>query len=309
MKRNTKLSGVFYFIMIGIYKITNPKGKIYIGQSRNIENRFRSYMQKSQCKSQVKLKRSFNKYGIENHKFEIIELCDFNLLNKRERFWQDYYNVLENGLNCVLQSSDEKTRVHSEETRLKISEAKKGKVGTMKGRKHTEDAKLKMSIKSKGRILPKEWADKARLNLEKSRGRKSTPESIEKRRQTIKANGGYKTTEETKEKIRKANTGLKRSDEVKKKISIAMKNRVPFSDEWRRNIGAKSKGRVFSEESKLKISRNSSRNSSKIVLHLKTGIYFDSAKDASKCFNFKHSTFKSMLNGSIKTNRTQCIYA
>ena len=39
---------VFYF-MIGIYKITNPSGKIYIGQSINIENRKKIYS-KSICK-------------------------------------------------------------------------------------------------------------------------------------------------------------------------------------------------------------------------------------------------------------------
>lgn len=29
--------------MKGIYKVTNPKGKVYIGQSSNIENRFNDY--------------------------------------------------------------------------------------------------------------------------------------------------------------------------------------------------------------------------------------------------------------------------
>ena len=38
--------------MIGIYKITNPKGKIYIGQSINIENRFKVY-KRYNCKGQV----------------------------------------------------------------------------------------------------------------------------------------------------------------------------------------------------------------------------------------------------------------
>jgi len=29
--------------MIGIYKITNPEGKIYIGLSKNIEKRFKNH--------------------------------------------------------------------------------------------------------------------------------------------------------------------------------------------------------------------------------------------------------------------------
>jgi hypothetical protein len=40
--------------MIGIYKITSPLKKIYIGQSINIENRFKGY-KKSLKKAQIKL--------------------------------------------------------------------------------------------------------------------------------------------------------------------------------------------------------------------------------------------------------------
>ena len=38
---------------IGIYKITNPKNKIYIGKSKNIEKRFESYKKIQHCKQQV----------------------------------------------------------------------------------------------------------------------------------------------------------------------------------------------------------------------------------------------------------------
>ena len=61
--------------MIGIYKITSPSGKVYIGQSRNIENRFLQYKNKH-CRFQFRLYNSFNKYGVENHVFEIIEECE-----------------------------------------------------------------------------------------------------------------------------------------------------------------------------------------------------------------------------------------
>ena len=48
--------------MIGIYKITNPKGKIYIGQSTNIEERWEKGHKYSSGWG-VKLKNSLNKYG------------------------------------------------------------------------------------------------------------------------------------------------------------------------------------------------------------------------------------------------------
>ena len=58
--------------MIGIYKITNPTNKIYIGQSTNIGNRFKHY-KSLDCKRQSSLYKSFLKHGVENHNFEIIE--------------------------------------------------------------------------------------------------------------------------------------------------------------------------------------------------------------------------------------------
>ena len=77
----------------GIYKITSPSGKIYIGQSVDIQRRWRDY--KSRVKgTQKALTRSFNKYGARNHQFDIIEYCDLENLNCSERFWQDEFNVL-----------------------------------------------------------------------------------------------------------------------------------------------------------------------------------------------------------------------
>ena len=61
--------------MIGVYKITSPTNKIYIGQSTNIEKRKKSYS-KLKCKDQTKLYSSLIKYGWENHTFEIIEELD-----------------------------------------------------------------------------------------------------------------------------------------------------------------------------------------------------------------------------------------
>lgn len=105
----------------GIYKITSPSGKIYIGQSKNIENRLKKYKSIGVNK-QPKIERSIKKYGWDNHTFEIIEECILENLNNRERYWQDFYNVLgENGLNCVLTRSDEKRFEMSDETRKKIA--------------------------------------------------------------------------------------------------------------------------------------------------------------------------------------------
>lgn len=146
--------------MIGIYKITNPNGKVYIGQTINIENRWNEYKSLSNSKSQIKIHNSLKKYGYKNHIFEIIEECDEKELNDRERYWQDYYNVIgKQGLNCRLTKTNDKSGSLSIETKLKLSnshiELRKLGLGNpppilygsdngMFGRKHTEESISKM---------------------------------------------------------------------------------------------------------------------------------------------------------------------
>lgn len=102
-------------IICGIYKITSPKGKIYIGQSTDINFRWSNYI-KLYCKKQAKLYGSLKKYGVSNHKFEVIEECSSSELNNLERFWQDEFDVLdrEKGLNLVLTTCDDKIRILSD---------------------------------------------------------------------------------------------------------------------------------------------------------------------------------------------------
>jgi len=107
--------------MIGIYKITSPSNRVYIGQSINIEKRFKEYSILRNCKLQIKLYRSFLKHGVNNHKFEILEECLIEELNDKERYYQDTYLVLKSGLNCYLTKSKSKTGKASEETKLKMS--------------------------------------------------------------------------------------------------------------------------------------------------------------------------------------------
>lgn len=68
----------------GIYKITNPDGFYYIGSSRNIVNRFNSHFSKS---SNYLLNESFEKFGIENHSYEILEECTIEELRLKELYY------------------------------------------------------------------------------------------------------------------------------------------------------------------------------------------------------------------------------
>lgn len=208
--------------MIGIYKITSPSGRIYIGQSNNIEKRFKEY-KKLYNKQQPRLYSSLYKYGYDNHIFEIIEKCEESELNIKERFWQDYYDVIsKQGLNCRLTTTDDKSgiisddtklkmslkkinRVLSKETKLKMSESHKERYKTIphhaKGKKHSDELKLKMSKAS-----PKASSIKV-INIETSEIFNSIKEAA------LSMNLVYNTLLLKLKDIRKNDTNLKYYEE------------------------------------------------------------------------------------------------
>jgi len=104
---------------IGIYKITSPSNKTYIGQSVNIEKRWKDNYKTLNCKQQVRLYYSLKKYGAENHIFEIIEECEESKLLERETSWKIFYKVLEIPSLCC--KIDGKGGNLSQETKDKIS--------------------------------------------------------------------------------------------------------------------------------------------------------------------------------------------
>jgi group I intron endonuclease len=142
--------------IIGIYKITSPSGKIYIGQSVNIERRWEEY-QKLSCKYQPRLYLSFIEYGVEKHKFEIITTCDVSELNTQERYYQDLFECIgKQGMNLSLTKDKDKCRQLAEDSRLKISIANKG-------RQFSDESRLKMSLSAKGKIVSE--ATRQKLSL------------------------------------------------------------------------------------------------------------------------------------------------
>lgn len=87
--------------MIGIYKITNQlDGKVYIGQSIDVEERWKQHRRAWRDNSRkALLYEAIRKDGLGNFLFEIIEECPKERLNEREKFWIKKYNSLEDGYN------------------------------------------------------------------------------------------------------------------------------------------------------------------------------------------------------------------
>lgn len=76
--------------MVGIYKITNKLNKkVYIGQSVNIEVRFKDHKskQKRDREPDSHLYRAIEKYGLENFTFEVLEECSVLELNGKESYY------------------------------------------------------------------------------------------------------------------------------------------------------------------------------------------------------------------------------
>lgn len=197
---------VVFTFMIGIYKITNPKGKVYVGQSRNIKKRFNSY-KSLHCRYQIKLKNSLIKYGAENHKFEVIEECDFTMLNIRERYWQDFYKCIDRdcGLNLILTQTEEHPRVISEETRRRMSiasvrpmsEDTKNKLREAK-KYISKETREKLSLANKG--VAKSEDHKINLRLSKL-GKKTRPKTDEEKQMMSKKMKGRKINREVVDRV------------------------------------------------------------------------------------------------------------
>lgn len=180
-------------ILCGIYMITSPSGKIYIGQALDIYMRWDHYMG-LHCNRQPKLYASFKKYGVENHKFEIAETCMEDQLNEREIYFIKFYDTFNtlHGLN--LQSGGHNGR-HAEETKIKIRNSHIGKI-------------ISNESKEKNRI--------AHL------GKKQSLETIEKR--VSKFRGKKQTQEVINNRINRL-TGLKRSED--KRLTIFQAHNTP----------------------------------------------------------------------------------
>jgi hypothetical protein len=134
-------------------------------------------------------------------------------------------------------------RIHSEETRRKVSEVLKGKT-------LSEETKRKMSEAKKGENHPnygKSLSEETRKKL--SEVHKNISE--ETRRKMSEAHKN--PSEETKRKLSEAQTGKIHSEETKRKISEASKGRT-HSEETKRKLSEASKGRTHSEETKRKLS-------------------------------------------------------
>ena len=126
----------------GIYAIINQvNGKIYYGSSINLERRFsrHKYFLNKNKHPNSHLQNAWNKYGENVFSFEILEELQREKLLTIEQQYLDltkqipelYYNISNHSTAPMT------GRKSSEETRKRLSFAKKGKKHPMFGKKHS----------------------------------------------------------------------------------------------------------------------------------------------------------------------------
>ncbi|HBF43988.1 MAG TPA: hypothetical protein DDW42_10265 [Desulfobacteraceae bacterium] len=161
-------------VTIGIYKITAPSGKIYIGQSWNVHKR-KLYYKAVKCAKQAHLFHSFQKYGFEKHIFEIIHCFDKHvtqeMMDFAEQYYMDHYRALGHALINIREGGSRGK--HSEKTKKKLSLISKPNAGTFKvGHKHSEESKRKMSLSNIGKPGPNKGKKMGKEQKEKIRASK-----------------------------------------------------------------------------------------------------------------------------------------
>lgn len=201
----------------GIYKITSPSGKVYIGQSIDIRKRFMQYTNLTNCKTQRALYNSLLKYGSTSHDFLILhsfdECVSQECLDYHEIFYIQLFKL--EGLALLnIKSGGSHGRLPEHVTKM-IGEKNRG-------RKMSEEFKRKMSSIRKGKkIGPMSEEHKEKIR----QGNLGKVVSVETLQKMSEANKGRKPTEYTMVRRKEAMFGYKHSEETKLRISIANKGR------------------------------------------------------------------------------------
>ena len=140
--------------MIGIYCITNTvNGKKYIGQSRNIKERWRhhTYLLDANRHDNKHLQYAWNKYGRNAFTFSVLEIFeDDRQLNDAEMYWIEKMDSFEDGYNMTLGGGGQAGRYLTAEQREHLSKINIGSLNPNYGIKRSDATKKKMSIAMRG---------------------------------------------------------------------------------------------------------------------------------------------------------------
>jgi group I intron endonuclease len=165
-----------------IYKATNKiDNKCYIGQTIwLLDRRIKKHIYDSK-KSNSMFARAIKKYGMNNFKWTILEVCmSEEDLNEKEQWYIKHFDSFNEGYNMNTGGNSYKRKPFTEEHKKKISES-------TKGRRNSDEA--------------------IKRQADKIRGTKQSQEVIDNR---VKKMIGHLVTIETRNKISIAQKGIPR---------------------------------------------------------------------------------------------------
>lgn len=260
-----------------IYKIVNLiNNKCYVGQTRlkYVSNRFAKHKTdlKNNCGHNPHLQNSWNKYGGDKFKFELLEIIDDSIIDEREQYWIDKLKPEYNIRSVAKSNFGLKWREES--------------IAKVKGKKMSLESKIKMSNANKGKRLSKETKQKLSII---NTGRTSP-------------NKGKKFSKEIREKMSKSRQGKKLSTDHKNKIKIANTGKV-FSKEQKVNISNGIRNSYIKKiEQKLnKLSYQDIKNIC-INLDIKFNLFSNKIKLIKLIANYKYKLNKAVIDLKILNN-------
>jgi group I intron endonuclease len=197
----------------GIYLITGPQGRCYVGQSIGIETRWAEHRRDMKRQETVNpdLSGDYALHGGGAFEFKVLTECDECFLDQEEQMYlkalKPFYNIHEDVVGGT----------KTAESRAKISKALTGKKhperspewkarksaaisASNMGRVHSEEHKAKLSKAHTGKVMGPMSAEHRKKHSEALKGKKKSPEHVAKMR-------GRKNTPETCAKISAAMTG------------------------------------------------------------------------------------------------------
>lgn len=305
----------------GIYKIENKiNGKVYIGQSINIERRWREH-NCNYINSSTVLYKAIRKHGIANFTFEIIHTCSENELNELEIYYIEKYNSFaynsgSNGYNMTF-GGDNNTRgrIVSKSQKVKTSLTAKER---LKNRKNHPLSKVTVCDNIEFDSI-KDCAEYLNIKYETMRGyvsgKESMPISLYERGLKLKyENIIYQKIPETRDYIKKGKEVVC-EEIIFSSIKDCAKYYGVYHGEMCQWLKNKKMPKKFIEkrlwynneefpideiknnvENSIAKRNNASKNRVKKILC--SDMVFENIHECSKYFNISLSTLRSWLNHS-----------
>lgn len=221
--------------MIGIYKITNTiNNKCYIGQSVDVERRMNVHKINllNNKHGNEHMQNSFNKYGIDNFKFELLIECSREKLDELEIKYIKEYNSTNRDLGYNISSGGSNGNNFAGKSKEEMIEFSSKVSNSLINLYKNPNERLRVSMQTKAGMSNPDV--KAKISGDNNSMRRKGGHSEESKKKISDAtkgcnNGFYgkKHSKEALDKISKSRKGKKLSEEAKAAISKGVRNRPP----------------------------------------------------------------------------------